>query len=392
MRRTTAILLLPLAALSACATGGGEGIPTTLRSGFESGGAANSAHPLRVRLLDNGGQLSLDLNRPAHTAVFEIVPGQGVAMVYPSAGQRSVSFSGITYLNNTLARSHFWRYDNAGRTPYSFAGGMAGPRHLLVIASERPLLTERFRRSTGMLRRALGTTSYTSLNSNRVVDDLLATIVPPQPDASGDADVITLFPAGLPRLPAGDLHRIRCGDGHAYWAPLELASAICRNPDRVLPPPVRPDSVAPRPGDSTGVRQPGGRRPLPETDDGNGNGNGNGIRMAREHLRSYRNGGLTAGPDAREIRLAELRRSLAERRQEGTVTASFRGRPTMREPEMRPMPGSRPDASSPRTYTNPAGSHTTYTATEQQQRPTQTETRASGGETRTPPEVRPATP
>lgn len=386
MRRTTAILLLPLAALSACATGGGEGIPTTLRSGFESGGAANAAHPLRVRLLDHGGQLSLDLNRPAHTAVFEIVPGQGVAMVYPSPGQREVAFSGITYLNNTRARNHFWRYDNAGRTPYSFASSMAGPRHLLVIASEKPLLTARFRRSTGVLRRALGTTSYTSLNSNRVVDDLLATIVPPQPDASWDADVITVFPAGVPRLPAGDLHRIRCGDGGVYWAPLELASAICRNPDRVLPPPVRADSVAPpvRPGDSTGVRQPGGRRPLPETD--------NGIRIARENLRSYRNGGLTAGPDAREIRLAELRRSLAERRQEGTATASFRGRPGMRDSDSRPMPISRPDASSPRTYTAPAGSHTTYTATEQQ-RPTQSETRASGGETRnTPPEVRPATP
>jgi hypothetical protein len=142
--------------------------------------------------------------------------------------------------------------------------------------------------------------------------------------------------------------------------------------------------VAPpvRPGDSTGVRQPGGRRPQPETD--------NGIRMARENLRSYRNGGLTA--DAREIRLTELRRSLAERRQEGTATASFRGRPGMRDSEGRPMPVSRPDAGSPRTYSNPAGSHTTYTATEQQ-RPTQSETRASGGETRnSPPEVRPATP
>jgi hypothetical protein len=384
MRRTTAILLLPLAALSACATGGGEGIPTTLRSGIEGGGAANAAHPLRVRLLDHGGQLSLDLNRRAHTAVFEIVPGQGVAMVYPSPGQREISLSGITYLNSTLARNHFWRYDNAGRSPYSFASAMAGPRHLLVVASERPLLTERFRRSTGMLRRALGTTSYTSLNSNRVVDDLLATVVPPQPDASWDADVITVFPAGVPRLPAGDLHRIRCGDGLVYWAPLELATAICRNPDRVLPPPVRADSVAPpvRPGDSTGVRQPGGRRPQPETD--------NGIRMARENLRSYRNGGLTA--DAREIRLTELRRSLAERRQEGTATASFRGRPGMRDSEGRPMPVSRPDAGSPRTYSNPAGSHTTYTATEQQ-RPTQSETRASGGETRnSPPEVRPATP
>lgn len=383
MRRTTAILLLPLAALSACATGGGEGIPTTLRSGFESGGAANAAHPLRVRLLDHGGQLSLDLNRPAHTAVFEIVPGQGVAMVYPSAGQRDISMAGSTFLNNSLARNHFWRYDNAGRTPYSYASVMAGPRHLLVIASERPLLTTRFRRSTGMLRRVLGTNSYTSLNSNRVVDDLLATVVPPQPDASWDADVITVFPsAGVPRLPAGDLHRIRCGDGRVYWAPLELATAICRNPDRVLPPPpVRADSVAPRPGDSTGVRQPGGRRPLPETD--------NGIRVAREKLRSYRNGGLAEGPDAREIRLVELRRSLAERRQEGTARASFRGRAGLRDPESRGMRGS----GSPRTYSNPAGSHTTYTATEQQERPTQPETRASGGGTRnSPPEVRPATP
>ena len=386
MRRTTAILLLPLAALSACATGGGEGIPTTLRSGFESGGAANAAHPLRVRLLDNGGQLSLDLNRPAHTAVFEIVPGQGVAMVYPSTGQRDFSMAGSTYLNSSLARNHFWRYDNAGGTPYSYASAMASPRHLLVVASDRPLLTTRFRRSTGMLRRVIGTASYTSLNSNRVVDDLLATVVPPQPDASWDADVITVFPTGAPRLPAGELHRIRCGDGMVYWAPLELATAICRNPDRVLPPPVRADSVAPpvKPGDSTGVRQPGGRRPQPASDDG--------IRIAREKLRSYRNGGLTEGANAREIRIAELRRALAERRQAGEGTPSFRGRPTMRDQDSRRPGGFPADAASPRTYSNPAGSHTTYTATEQQRDP-QSETRPSGGETRAgASEVRPATP
>lgn len=368
MRRFNAILLLPLAALSACATGGGQGIPTTLRSGFESGGVANAAHPLRVRLLDLGGRLSLDLNRPAHTAVFEIVPGQGVAMVYPGTGQRDVSMEGSTYLDTHLTRNHFWRYDNAGFTPYSHTSFAAGPRHLLVIASDQPLLTTRFRRSTGMLRRVMGTTSYTSLNSNRVVDDLLATVVPPQPDASWDADVITVYPsANVPRLPAGDLHRIRCGDGNVYWAPLELATAICRNPDRVLPPPVRADSVAPpaKPGDSTGVRQPGGRRPLPETDGG--------IRIARENLRSYRNGGLTERPDAREIRLSELRRSLADRRQAGEGTPSYRGRPAIREAESRQM-----STFLPRTYTNPEGSHTTYTATEQ--RPTQSETRPTGGE------------
>lgn len=385
MRRTTAILLLPLAALSACATGGGEGIPTTLRSGFESGGAANAAHPLRVRLLDHGGQLSLDLNRPAHTAVFEIIPGQGVAMVYPGPGQRDVSMAGSTFLNTHLARNHFWRYDNAGRTPYSYASAMAGPRHLLVIASDRPLLTTRFRRSTGMLRRVLGTNSYTSLNSNRVVDDLLATVVPPQPDASWDADVITVFPsAGVPRLPAGDLHRIRCGDGRVYWAPLELATAVCRNPDRVLPPPpARADSVAPQPGDSTGVRKPGGRRPLPET--------GDGIRIARENLRSYRKGGVEEGSNAREIRLVELRRSLSERRlQEGV--GAIRSRPEMRDPDSMRPGRSRPDVSGPRTYSNPAGSHTTYTATEQ--RPTQSETRPSGGEPTTggSTPVRPTTP
>ncbi|MBD0319881.1 MAG: hypothetical protein ICV87_06095, partial [Gemmatimonadetes bacterium] len=288
-------------------------------------------------------------------------------------------------LNNHLSRNHFWRYDNAGRTPYSYASAMAEPRHLLVIASDRPLLTKRFRRSTGMLRRVMGTVSYTSLNSNRVVDDLLATVVPPQPDASWDADVITVFPSGAPRLPAGQLHRIRCGDGLVYWAPLELATAICRNPDRVLPP-VRSDSVAPpaEPGDSAGVRKPGGRRPLPETEDG--------LRIARESLRSYRQGGRTEGPNAREIKLAELRQSLAERRLGERSTGIGRGTAT-RDPDSYRPGALRPDMASPRTHSNPAGSHTTYTATEQRTAP-QSETRPSGGETRNggASEVRPATP
>jgi hypothetical protein len=278
-----------------------------------------------VRLSENGGEgLFLRLNRPAYTAVFQIIPGEGVALLYPNFGERGRYGPGTSRLMPSLASNRFWRYDNLRHNPYAFATRIGqGPRHLLVVASERPLEMSRFR--GGMLRRVMGTSSYTSLNSRRVVDDLLAVVVPPQPDESWDADVITVWPAvNDVRLPSGDLYRVKCRDGTWLWVPLELAGAACRNPDRVLP----GDSTVAQPprGDSTGVRKPGGRRPQPEPGAGDREGDprpGTRLSQLREQMRSYRNAGQ---PGAREIRIAELRRDLNVLRSggEGNVIARMR--------------------------------------------------------------------
>ena len=351
MRRRIATLLLPLAALSACATAGGGG--SAPRFGGVGGPSAGEIRPMRVRLLEDGRGLTVELNRPAHTAVFEIFPGQGVALVSPDFGERSSLAAGSTRLFPSQTTQRIWAYDNVRANPYALASVMSQPRHLLVIASERPLRTERFERSPGLLRRAMGTTSYTALSSRRVVDDLLATVVPMQPDDSWDADVITLWPQATGTgLPAGDLYQVRCSSGGTVWVPLELGTAACRNPDRVLGrpvPPARRDSVGSKPGgpDSAGVRKPGGRRPLPEAEAGS---EPRELRLSRirEELRSYRRGGADETAAEHDLGLTELRRDLVLRRRlsgdesEGVLSRSTfaRGEGVSTELERRPRPES----------------------------------------------------
>ncbi|HEX8360662.1 MAG TPA: hypothetical protein VF613_11155 [Longimicrobium sp.] len=322
--RRIATLLLPLAALSACATAGVDGV-TPLRPGFESGGTSSREHALRVRLTDLGGDLRVQLNRRAHVAVFQVLPGEGVALVSPF-GVRETLSSGHTTVATRFEASRFWRYDDAFRRQFTSYGPfgtqsalfgrasyLAGPRHLLVVASDRPLRVARFAAARGMLRRVMGTASYTSQSSRQVMDDLLATVLEPQPESSWDADVLTIWPLNDDlRLPGGNLHRIRCRGGATVWVPLELMDAACRDPERVAPPLQRPDSTGGR--DSARVREPGGRRPQPEP---RGGPEVPRIRMAELEI-----GGTSRPrrqrpePEARErpFLLSELREDLAYRR------------------------------------------------------------------------------
>ncbi|CAA9315538.1 MAG: hypothetical protein AVDCRST_MAG68-1639 [uncultured Gemmatimonadetes bacterium] len=316
MRRSIATLVLPLAALSACATAGGEGTIPNLRPGFESGGVASREHALRVRLHEAGGDLRVSLNRQAHIAVFQVVPGEGVALVSPFASRELVR-SGSTTVLTRFEANRFWRYDDAFRTRYASHGALGPqsiesytsvPRHLLVIASDRPLQLGRFLGSRGTLRRALGTSRYSSVSSRRVMDDLLATVLAPQPEGSWDADVLTVWPRDYNlRLPHGNLYRVRCRNGATVWAPLELMDAACRDPERVAPPLQRPDTTG---RDSSGVRAPGGRRPQPEPVNG---ADAPPIRAADGGVIQR----LRPTPDApgeRPFLLSELRRDLENRR------------------------------------------------------------------------------
>ncbi len=386
MRRSIATLLLPLTALTACATAGGGTAPGPYS--YTGTNAFSSTEPMRVRLTESIGEgVVLHLNRPAHTAIFQIVPGQGVALLYPDVGQRAVYTAGATRLMPSIAANRFWRYDNVRHSAYSFASSIhRGPRHLLVVASERPLQTSSFR--GGMLRRVMGMSSYTTTNSRRVVDDLLAVVVPPQPDENWDADVITVWPrVDEVRLPAGDLYRVRCRSGASVWVPLELAAAACRNPGRVLPP-QRDSAAAPPRSDSSsgGVRKPGGRRPQPEPGVGADEPARPGTRLAqlRDEMRSYRH---ASGPDAsRPIRIADLRHELETARSAGgSVVARWRdARNGGSAPNGTGRPTTQHEPSSPATHTSTASP--TASGSNQSERPTTPESSP------TRPETQPASP
>lgn len=297
MRRRLAALLLPVAALSACAT---TGAPTPAVPEAR----VARAEPLRVRALDQRDGLWVRLNRPAYTAIFQIVPGEGVALISPDFGERSLLQPGSNrilpaYFSSRSGR--FWRYDDFQARRYSFASSALtiGPRHLMVVASERPLVLGRFSGAPGLLRRVLGTARYTSQNSQRVMDDVLAAVVPAQGDDSWDVDVVTVWPDdGGARLPAGQLYLFRCQGGQSVWVPLELAAAACRDLRSVTAPPARTPDETPR--DSSGVREPDKRRPRPEPEGTD--------RRPRE---------TDAGEAERSrLRIAELRERLQEERRE----------------------------------------------------------------------------
>src|SRR5512132_3188344 len=82
MRRSSLSLAVAVAALSgaACAAGRTPAVTTTVDRSTAEGG------PLEARLYSAVDQtVRFALNRPAYVAVFELVPGQGVSLVYPAS-------------------------------------------------------------------------------------------------------------------------------------------------------------------------------------------------------------------------------------------------------------------------------------------------------------------
>ena len=274
MRRIAA-LLLPLA-LTAC-------VGPYYGRGYPGGGRYErdrwddyAGLPLAARLTQTGGSLGVRLNRPAYVAIFEIVPGRGVGLMYPSySRERSYLPSGFSYLNMTAPRYYDW-YQTSARGRY-----LSGePRYYFLVASRRPLRISRFQRSPGALRSVLGLNAYSALNYHTVMNDLVYAIVPPQPDDEWTTDLLAIYPDRFyDRYAYGDYYedryvRVRCRDGSIHIVPRELILYACRDgaPANVVPP-LRPTDPE---GRDSAVTKPGRRRPLPPTAGGAGETGGSG--------------------------------------------------------------------------------------------------------------------
>ncbi|HEX6750941.1 MAG TPA: hypothetical protein VF092_26875 [Longimicrobium sp.] len=266
--RRLAVLLLPVLALAACVPPG---------YGPYSGGGRysnyggdrwydDSSIPLAARIVPDGQWFAIELNRPAHVAMFEILPGRGVALVYPTYSREEAFMpSGYSALRLPGARSYDW-YDA------SYRGGRylsSEPHVYFLVASRQPLRITRFQRSPFALRTVLGYNSYTSLNYRTVMNDLVGAIVPPQGDDDWTTDVYTVWPRSYRRSAYSSYEgytRVYCGNGYYDLVPWELYSFACRGYNRRHegqvsgggngnnPPPVR---------DTTHVNVPGRRRPVP---------------------------------------------------------------------------------------------------------------------------------
>ncbi|HEU4455336.1 MAG TPA: hypothetical protein VFR81_19885 [Longimicrobium sp.] len=264
MRLRLAAILVPLA-LSACATYGYPGGGGRYDNG-RGGRWEDYDTPLFARLEESGSGLGIRLNRPAHVAVFEIVPGQGVGLVYPGYSREAAYFpSGFSYVQGRSSRSYDWYNASYNHRGYNSRNQ---PRFYFLVASREPLRTRGFH-SGGSLRSVLGMSSYSTVNYRTVMHELVQAVVPYQHDDDWTTDVLAVWPDRRYDRYWGDRERytqVRCRNGTVVLAPWELSRYACgggrRGNDGA--PPLRPD----HPGrDSTkSVEKPTRRRPdLPTT-------------------------------------------------------------------------------------------------------------------------------
>ena len=130
------------------------------------------------------GSISFTLNKPAYVALFEVVPGQGISLVYPLSGQSQFVDREVTWQSLSFVPQR-WMYTNA-----SLAGPVGGPaRYFYLVASERPLDIERMRDDAGSVRRTLGINRYSALRPYDTMEDLAFMVVPRIEDDRWTTDV-----------------------------------------------------------------------------------------------------------------------------------------------------------------------------------------------------------
>lgn len=369
MKRRLALLPLLLAALPACARGLAppadapdvHQAPSVHRG--PSGHGGSSVHdessvydewsvPLRARLVEGLSGLGIQVNRPAHVALFEVVPGRGMGLMYPAYGsERSYVSSGFFRVPRNHLRPYTWHYASDARlSPF-------GPRYYLLVASRAPLRIERFQDDPGALRQWFGLRRFAALSAHRAMDELVEMVVPMQADEDWDTDLLTVWPDDTPfRYDDDRLVRVVCDNGYVVTTTWEMAHAACPRPKNAPPaqpvPPQRPDTTQAPPSDS--VQVPTRRRPEPRSTDDTEDGVADGRvapprgpaqverwrptgdadsegRPRRPHVRSAEGEDSTGTPVARRVPPAGERDAEPQgREREGDVVGSQPERPRVR--------------------------------------------------------------
>lgn len=202
-----------------------------------------------------GGPL-FHVNRPAYVAMFYIVPGRGVSMLYPGFGSGSLS-------GRVFAGSHFASSRLSNGRDYIFTAGSYGqPRYYFLIASDRPLNVQQFGSFGDGLRSRLGT-SFASYSAYAAMEDLARLTLPHlAEEGSWTTDMYVEWPSVIFRDPGQGRVLLRCGGYEMFVSRAYLAtvqSVICeRNVDQ-LPESGDDDGEA----DEEAVKKAGTREPLP---------------------------------------------------------------------------------------------------------------------------------
>ena len=323
--------------------------------------------PLRASIwapTSNG--ITFQVNRPAHVALFQIVPGGGVSMVYPRFGIEE----GLQRAGNHFASTRgVWnRGLNSLDSPFSYASGMSRygarlqqPIYLFMIASEAPLRISDFvgYHSSLALRSALGFSRFAAFNPYSTMEDVAALVLPLQGGGDWATDVYTYWPESrfdnnVPRYRA-----VYCQNGRQILVPLHSGVTACPGDQRNRgeAPPLR----APTPGDSAEVNKPSRRRPVapdgPIADDDARSERIDRIRQAVERDRIAEPEGRAIMPRHREPAAdrGERRSPRMDRPSPRMERPSSRGRSvdSPRSRESRPSSRVRTESRPPRTEARP---------------------------------------
>jgi hypothetical protein len=161
--------------------------------------------PLEVSIVrTEENRVLVQTSRQAYIAVFEIVPGRGVSLVYPAAMRaRNVQQTGLAWVNV------YWTM----RPDYRVAS--ADTRYIYAVASDTPLRLDDDDYDTRHMQRALGS-AYWSSSPNATVRAIAREFVRAQPDEWWGEDM-TSMPLISGRVTiAIRMARVFCPDGNFF--------------------------------------------------------------------------------------------------------------------------------------------------------------------------------
>ncbi|MEW5931537.1 MAG: hypothetical protein AB1941_29060 [Gemmatimonadota bacterium] len=257
MRALSTLALVAL--LSSCAA-----LPAPPAEGMDP--AQYDGRPLRARIVNGSGQLMVSVNRPAHVAIFEIIPGRGVGLLYPAyRGERNYLYGGLNSIFLSQSRGYYSYFQPA---PLFARASREGPRYLYMIASDAPLRLGSYLGAPGALRRELGLTRFASHSPYALADDLADLVLPYGVAGDWTDDMFAVWPD---RTYGGDYQaeqwiRVQCADGRIIQGPAYYVYGSCAE-QAGIPPLVRDPE---QPGDSSAVKEPTRQRPEPGPETGTG--------------------------------------------------------------------------------------------------------------------------
>jgi len=184
------------------------------------------------------GRILVSLDRPSYLAVFDIVPGRGVTLLYPaSARQRQMTLVGARWLDPRWGTLN--RYDAASSGRYA-RNDRPLTHYVYAVASERPLRLDNASFDDDLLANMLGVRATFVDDPYDTRDAIVRQFVAATRDEDWGEDMYTM--EAMRSTQVVRVARVYCADGSVVYVRDELADrALC------------PRNVSVR-GDGWGVR------------------------------------------------------------------------------------------------------------------------------------------